>query len=74
MAPVFELSKVEHVHIREAVVGHLSNLDESLAQRVANGLAMDSLPAAPPPTAPVVDLLLFPATHIIKTMAQNFCA
>ncbi|OYW40449.1 MAG: catalase HPII, partial [Hydrogenophilales bacterium 12-61-10] len=67
-ALVFELSKCEHPHIRVAVVGHLRNIDESLAQRVADGLAMDSLPAAPPTAAPVLDLPLSPATQIIGRM------
>ncbi|HEY9237285.1 MAG TPA: catalase, partial [Burkholderiaceae bacterium] len=43
-ALVFELSKVETVYIREAIVGHLRRIDESLAQRVADGLALDALP------------------------------
>ena len=47
-ALVFELSKVETVHVREGVVGQLRQVDETLAQRVAAGLAMDALP---PPAA-----------------------
>ena len=42
-ALVFELSKVEHPHIREGVVGHLRHIDEGLAQRVATGLGMPAL-------------------------------
>ena len=34
-ALVFELSKVEHPHMREAMVGHLRHIDEDLARRVA---------------------------------------
>ena len=64
-ALVFELSKVEHVHIREAVVGHLRHIEETLAQRVANGLAITSMPPAPPLAAPVVDLPVSPALQII---------
>ena len=42
-ALVFELSKVEHLHIREAMVGHLRNIDEDLAQRVSpTGSALDA--------------------------------
>ena len=67
-ALVFELSKCEHPHIREAMVGHMRNIDESLARRVADGLAMDSLPGAPPTAAPVLDLPLSPATQIIGKM------
>ena len=46
-ALVFELSKVETAHVREAIVGHLRHIDDDLAQRVADGLAMDTLPPAP---------------------------
>jgi len=38
-ALVFELSKVEHPHIRQAMVGHLRHIEEDLAQRVADRLA-----------------------------------
>ena len=41
---VFELSKVETVYIREAMVGHRLRIDESLGQRVADGLGRDTLP------------------------------
>ncbi|MEE7547396.1 catalase, partial [Xanthomonas sp. Kuri4-1] len=47
-ALVFELSKVETAHVREAVVGHLRHVDPELAQRVADGLGLDALPPAPP--------------------------
>ena len=46
-ALVFELSKVEHVHVREAIVGHLRHIEEDLAGRVAAGLALDKLHDAP---------------------------
>jgi len=46
---VFELSKVEHPHIREAIVGHLQHIDLSLAERVANGLGMAAMPPIPIP-------------------------
>src|ERR1019366_9398498 len=46
-ALVFELSKVEHPHIRAAMVGHLRLIKEDLAQRVASGLGMSELPQAP---------------------------
>ena len=41
----------QHVHVREAMVGHLRNIDEDLAKRVAAGLALDPLPEAPPTAA-----------------------
>ena len=40
-AIVFELSKVTLEHVRLRVLANLRNVDESLAQRVADGLAMD---------------------------------
>ncbi len=67
-ALVFELSKVKHVRIREAVVGSLRHIDESLVQRIATGLAMDTLPAAPRTGAPVTDMPLSPSTQIIGKM------
>ena len=50
---VFELSKVEHPHVREAIVGHLRHVDAGLAKRVADGLGLVALPAAPPTLMPV---------------------
>ena len=67
-ALVFELSKVEHPHIREAMVGHLRHIEEDLAQRVATGLALDKLPAAPAAAAPVQKLPPSPALQIIGKM------
>jgi catalase len=55
-ALVFELSKVETPHVPQAMVGHLRNIDEALAKRVADGLGFDALPAAPPPAEPVQDM------------------
>src|SRR5690606_8130018 len=40
-ALVFELSKVQLDHVRTRVVSRLRNIDEDLAKRVANGLAID---------------------------------
>jgi catalase len=48
-ALVFELSKVDTPAIRERMVGLLRSIDESLAQRVSDGLG---LPTIPPKTAP----------------------
>ncbi|QWT21358.1 catalase [Bacillus sp. NP157] len=67
-ALVFELSKVETQHVREAVVGHLRNVDEDLARRVATGLAMDKLPPAPKAAAPLVEMKPSPALQIIGKM------
>ena len=64
-ALVFELSKVSIEHIRVAVMANLRNVDEGLAKRVADGLAMD-LPEASPTAAPVIDMDLSPALRIIR--------
>jgi len=62
---VFELSKVEHLHVRMAMVGHLRHIDEDLAKRVADGLAFDVIPDAPVAAAPVLELDPSPALQII---------
>ncbi|MDB5772302.1 MAG: Catalase [Burkholderia sp.] len=70
-ALVFELSKVDHVHIRQAMVAHLRNIDEDLAKRVAAGLALETMPSATPPAKPVQDLDLSPALQIIGKMKDT---
>lgn len=67
-ALVFELSKVTTAAIRERVVGHLINIDPSLAQRVADGLGLAPLPPAPKPAAPVTDMQPSPALQIVGKM------
>lgn len=62
---VFELSKVGIEHIRTAMLANLRNVDEDLAGRVADGLAMD-LPKASPTKVPVQDLDPSPALRIIR--------
>ncbi len=64
-ALVFELSKVEHVHVREAMVGHLRQIDERLAARVASGLGFARMPDAPRPAAPRQELPPSPALRTI---------
>jgi catalase len=70
-ALVFELSKVEHVHVREAMVGHLRHIEEDLAKRVAAGLALDKMPDAPPAAAPVQEMEPSPAVQIIGKMKDT---
>ncbi len=70
-ALVFELSKVETVHIREAMVGHLRHIDEALARRVADGLALAPMPDAPPAAADIVDMDESPALQIIGKMKDT---
>jgi catalase len=62
---VFELSKVSIEHIRVAMLANLRNVDEDLATRVADGLAME-LPPASEPTVPVKDLGVSPALRVIR--------
>jgi catalase len=70
-ALVFELSKVDHTHVREAMVGHLRHVDEDLARRVAAGLALDGMPNAPKVAAPVRELKPSPALQIIGKMKDT---
>ncbi|MDX9971969.1 MAG: catalase [FCB group bacterium] len=70
-ALVFELSKVEHMHIREAMVGHLRHIDEDLAARVADGLALSAVPEAPVAAAPVQEMDPSPALQIIGKMKDT---
>ena len=70
-ALVFELSKVEHLHIRQAMVGHLRHIEETLARRVATGLALDKMPDMPSASAPVQQLEPSPALQIIGKMKDT---
>ena len=70
-ALVFELSKVEHLHIREAMVGHLRHIDEDLAMWVATGLGLDRMPPAPDAAAPVQELNPSPAVQTIGKMKDT---
>ena len=70
-ALVFELSKVAHVHIREAMVGHLLHIDQDLAKRVASGLALGKMPAAPSAAAPVQKMERSPALQILGKMKST---
>jgi catalase len=74
----FELTKVQTVAVRERVVAQLRNVDDTLAQAVADGLGMSSLPkplprlmkqAAKPEVARSKALSLFarPGSEGIKT-------
>ena len=68
-ALTFELSKVEHVHIRERMVGHLRNIDEDLAKEVADGLGMADMPdKMPAAREPITDL---PASKPLSILANS---
>ena len=68
---VFELSKVEHLHIRQAMVGHLRHVDEDLAERVASGLAFDKMPDFPSTAVTVQQMKPSPALQIIGKMKDT---
>jgi len=70
-ALVFELSKVQTAHVREAVVGHLRHVDPDLAQRVADGLGLKTLPPAPPAAVATQDMPPSPALQIIGKMKRT---
>lgn len=70
-ALIFELSKVEHLYIREAIVGHLRNISEDLASQVANGLGFQQLPAPIQSSMPVQDLPASPALQLIGKMKNT---
>ena len=63
-ALVFELSKVSLAHVRERILANLRNVDESLAQRVADGLNLP-LPKATAPAVAPIDLEPSPALRIV---------
>lgn len=63
-AIVFELSKVSLAHVRERVLANLQNVDETLAQRVADGLNLPLPKASDPGVAPI-DLEASPALRIV---------
>jgi catalase len=64
-ALVFELSKVAIEPIRTRVLGNLRNVDEDLAKRVADGLAMP-LPAANKAAKAPIDMDVSDALSIVK--------
>jgi len=70
-ALVFELSKLEHAHVRETMVGHLRHIAEDLANRVAAGIGLGKMPDAPVAAAPVLDLKPSPALQIIGKMKNT---
>lgn len=68
-ALVFELSKLEHPHIREAMIAHLRNIDENLAERVGRGVGISgALPDAAAKMSVVQNLDISPALQTIGKM------
>jgi catalase len=73
MALTFELSKVETPVIRERMISHLLNIDEGLAETVAEKLGMKDLPKpADAAIAPRDDLPASDALSIIKNGPESF--
>ena len=72
-ALTFELSKVETVAIRERMISHLLNVDETLATAVAGKLGIKKLPKpADAAVAPRDDLEPSPALSIIENGPESF--
>ena len=72
-AITFELSKVGRVEIRERMVGHLRNIDDGLAQQVADGLGMEKLPEKiKPARQPITDLKASDALSMLKNPPGTF--
>mgnify|MGYP000496769086 CR=1 FL=1 len=69
-ALVFELSKVKLEHIRLRVLANLRNVDDALANRVADGMGIE-LPKASPAALPARDLKPSHALRIIGNMKQT---
>lgn len=70
---VFELGKVETVRIRERMVAHLLNVDETLAKTVAMKLGIDELPAPAESARPTrQDLPPSPALSILGQAMSTF--
>lgn len=67
-ALVFELSKVETLHVRRAVVSHLLVIDPDLGDRVGQGLGLADMPSPAASAEDVQDLPLSPALRIIDRM------
>ncbi len=70
-ALVFELSKVETAHVREAIVGHLLNIDGGLAARVAEGLGLEKMPRPAQAAVAAIDMAPSPALQIIGKMLET---
>jgi catalase len=73
MALTFELSKCEDSRIRERMISHLLNIDETLATDVAGKLGIEKMPkAADAAISPRDDLPASPALSIIENGPDSF--
>ncbi|RWX12934.1 catalase [Rhizobium leguminosarum] len=72
-ALIFELSKVETPVIRERMVSHLMNIDETLASKVGHALGFKSMPKPADAAMPTrQDLEPSPALSIIEQGPKRF--
>ncbi|WP_430419639.1 catalase [Phenylobacterium sp.] len=65
-ALVFELSKCSFEHVRNRILGNLQNVDEDLAARVADGLAMP----LPPKNAAAVEPIDMDASPLLRIVGK----
>ena len=68
----FELAKVETPAIRARMVAHLRNVDEDLAQTVANGLRLKPMPTAADAAVPTKKLAASPKLSILLNGPESF--
>jgi catalase len=71
-ALIFELSKVERLDIRARVVSHLLNIDQELAQQVADGLRLKEMPKPADAAKPTKELQKSPALSILLNGPKSF--
>ena len=71
-ALTFELSKVERLEIRARVVSHLLNIDQDLAQQVADGLRLKEMPKPADAAKPTKELRKSPALSILLNGPKSF--
>ncbi len=70
---VFELSKVERPDIRERMVANLRNVDDDLAEQIADGLGLPELPdRTEAAVEPRLDLEPSPALSILANAPESF--
>jgi catalase len=69
-ALIFELSKCEHAAVREAVLGRLANIDETLAARVASGLGRPGKVTPAETAVKAKDMAPSPALSILAKAAK----
>jgi catalase len=68
----FELSKVENLEIRKRMVSHLLNVDDELAEKVANGLGLEQMPKPAEAAAPTRNVEPSPALSILHNGPVSF--